>query len=218
MMELLGYNTRKGWQVTMKNKYLRLILAAIMAVGITLLASGQVVWAGQEADTAAVALAGQGEFSVSSLGIQPGSVKPPPDKFYACIDGTYSVGGVVVLEIKDLKPSYCVEAVLWNPRFQIHRLPDGAGDPVAHFLFLRIYYAGRLTYEIPAGDGIVTACYAVPPEKQAQFYFYNFYGMRFKKLDRPPTTWDTLDTTVDANNKTACALTQVSGVYALIGK
>ena len=147
-----------------------------------------------------------------------GSVKPPPSTLVACENGFYSVGGVATIEIKDLKPGYCVEAVLWNPRFQIHRLPDGVGSPLAHMLFLRIYLNGRLVYEILPGDGTVEACYALPPDKQAQFYFYDFYGKRFNKLTETPKTWDALDTRLDTEKKTACAFTQVSGVYGLIGK
>lgn len=147
-----------------------------------------------------------------------GSVKPPPSKFSACENGFYSVGGVATIEIKDLKPGYCIEAVLWNPRFQIHRLPDGVGSPLAHMLFLRVYLNGRLVYEVPAGDGTVETCYALPPDKQAQFYFYDFYGKRFNKTTEVPRTWEVLDTRVDTDKKTACAFTQVSGVYGLIGK
>lgn len=147
-----------------------------------------------------------------------GTVKPPPSRFSACENGFYSVGGVATIEIKDLKPGYCIEAVLWNPRFQIHRLPDGAGSPLAHMLFLRVYLNGRLVYDVPPGDGTVETCYALPPDKQAQFYFYDFYGKRFDKRTETPRTWDSLDTRVDTDKKTACAFTQVSGVYGLIGK
>ncbi|NUQ84511.1 MAG: hypothetical protein HUU11_07345 [Anaerolineales bacterium] len=200
------------------NKYLRITLALVVFLGVLLLAGGRSVWAGQDnAANAAVGLE-QGEPSLLAGPPGPGSVKPPPRHFKACKDGLYSVGGVVTIEIKNLKPGYCIEAVLWNPRFQFKRIPDEAGKVLAHMLFLRVYYQGRLTYELPIEDGSVEACYAVPPEKQAQFYFYDFYGVRFKKLTHPPKTWEALETRVDADNKTACAFTQVSGVYALVGK
>jgi hypothetical protein len=202
----------------MTHKYFRLVIAIVLVLGIAMLAKGQVVWAGQDDGSTPAAASAQGEYTVSLAGPKPGSVKPPPEEFYTCVDGFYSVGGVVTLDIKDLKPGYCVEAVLWNPRFQIHRLPDGAGSPLAHMLFLRIYLNGRLVYEILPGDGTVEACYALLPDKQAQFYFYDFYGMRFNKLTETPKTWDTLDTRLDTDKKTACAFTQVSGVYGLIGK
>lgn len=153
-----------------------------------------------------------------NFGQGSGSVKPPPSTLVACENGFYSVGGVATIEIKDLKPGYCIEAVLWNPRFQIHRLPDGVGAPLAHMLFLRVYLNGRLVYDVPSGDGTVETCYSLPPDKQAQFYFYDFYGKRFNKRTELPRTWDTLETTIDDQNKTACAFTQVSGVYGLIGK
>ena len=202
----------------MKTKFLRAVLAVVVVLGIALMAKGQVAWADQNETTDSFVALGQDDFSVLPAKPGPGSVKPPPKVFYACENGIYSVGGVATIEIKDLKPGYCIEAVLWNPRFQIHRLPDGAGSPLAHMLFLRVYLNGRLVYDVPPGDGTVETCYALPPDKEAQFYFYDFYGKRFNKRTELPRTWDTLETRVDTDNKTACAFTQVSGVYGLIGK
>ncbi len=202
----------------MKTKFLRAVLAVVVVLGIALMAKGQVAWADQSETTDSVVALGQGDFSVLPAEPGPGSVKPPPEVFYACENGIYSVGGVATIEIKDLKPGYCIEAVLWNPRFQIHRLPDGVGSPLARMLFLRVYLNGRLVYDVPPGDGTVETCYALPPDKEAQFYFYDFYGKRFNKRTELPRTWDTLDTRVDTDKKTACAFTQVSGVYGLIGK
>lgn len=202
----------------MVTKYLRVLIAVAVVLGVALLANGGVAWAGQDESAGAAVILEQGQPAVLLSKPGPGSVKPPPSKFHACEDGTYSVGGVVVLEIKDLKPGYCIEAFLWNPRFQIHRLPDGVGSPLAHMLFLRVYLNGRLVYDVLPGDGTVEACYALPPDKQAQFYFYDFYGKRFNKSTEMPRTWDVLDTRADTNKKTACAFTQVSGVYGLIGK
>ncbi|GAB4452436.1 MAG: hypothetical protein OHK0041_15790 [Anaerolineales bacterium] len=202
----------------MKNYPLRISLTLIVILTLFLLAGGETVWAVQGGAQSLSAPLNRTDFAPVPAKPGPGSVKPPPPFLSICKNGLYSIGGVATLEIKDLKPGYCVEAVLWNPRFQIHRIPDDAGKPLAHLLFLRIYYAGRLTYEILPGDGSVEACYALPPEKQRQFYFFDFYGMRFKKLTRPPHTWDALETRTDTQKKTACAFTQVSGVYALVGK
>jgi len=202
----------------MANKFVRGIIAVIVVIGIALLAKGQVAWADQENGLDPVIAAGNVEPAVLQAKPGPGSVKPPPSKAYICENGTHSVGGVVILEITDLKPGYCVEAVLWNPRFQFKRYPDGAGSALAHLLFLRIYYHGKLTYEVPMEDGTIEACYAIPPDKQGQFYFYDFYGMRFHKRTEPPKSWEPLETRVDDSNKTACAFTQTSGVYGLIGK
>jgi len=201
----------------MTNKYFRTILAIIAVLGIALLARGRVAWAGQDNTVGSAVILEQNNL-IPLAGPDPGSVKPPPTKFSACKDGFYSIGGVVTLEIKYLKPEYCIEASLWNPKFQIKRIPDGAGKALADFLFLKVYYSGHLVYDIPATDGTISACYAIPPKKQAQFYFYDFYGERFEKRTEPPHIWDILPTAVDPEKKIACAFTQVSGVYGLIGK
>ena len=198
-------------------KYTRVMMIIFLVLGTVLLARNSSAWAQPGTkDDSTVQFQGQSAANLSKP--DPGSVKPPPKKLTACENGSYSVGGVVILTITDLKPSYCVEAELWNPNFQIKRLPDGVGAPLAHLLFLRIYYAGHMVYEIPAGDGVVEACYALPPEKQGQFYFYDFYWERFKKHDKAPSEWDLIDTRVDTDKKIACAFTQTSGVYGLIGK
>ncbi|MFZ5884597.1 MAG: hypothetical protein ACOYYI_12530 [Chloroflexota bacterium] len=202
----------------MKIHPLRILLALSVVLTIFFLAGGETVWAVQGGGQSVSASLNRSGFAPAPGKPGPGSVKPPPPFLAICKDGLYSIGGVVALEIKDLKPGYCVEAILWNPRFQIRRIPEDAGKPLAHLLFLRVYYAGRLTYEILPGEGTVEACYALPPEKQGQFYFFDFYGMRFKKLTRPPLTWDPIETRTDTEKKTACAFTQVSGVYALVGK
>ncbi len=201
----------------MKHNSLRLLLTLLTVLVIFLLAGRQTAWAVQEVPPAASISSQPSGFIPAPDKPGPGSVKPPPAKLYFCKDGLYSVGGVVAMEIKDLKSGYCVEALLWNPRFQIRRLPEEAGAPLAHLLFLRIYYSGRLTYEIPPADGSVQSCYALPLDKKGSFYFFDFYGMRFKKLTRPPLTWNPIDTLEDTQNKTICAFTQVSGVYALVG-
>jgi hypothetical protein len=202
---------------TMGNKYLRIVIAIAMILGIVLLANEGVAWADSEAVGGSGVVLNRDEPSAPLGKPGPGSVKPPPHRFYACKNGLYSVGGVVTLDITDLKPGYCVEAYLWNPIFQIRRIPSDAGKALASTLFLKIYFEGKLVYEIPAGDGSIEACYAVPPKiKQAQFYFYDFYGKRFDKRTEPPTSWEKVNTTFE--NNTACAFTQKSGVYALIGK
>lgn len=201
----------------MTNKFFRVVIAVVVVLGIALLAKGQVAWAGPN-NAAPAAVSGQGDTSVLLAKPKPGSVKPPPPVLHACAKGLYSVGGVVVMEIKDLEPGYCVEAELSSPYFPVYPIQAEAGNALAHFLFVRIYFHGSLTDDLPAEDGTVDACYAIPPEKQAQFYFYDFYWKRFEKRAEAPLVWDLIDTRVDTEGKTACAFTQVSGVYGLIGK
>lgn len=205
-------------RVIMKHNPLRIILTFITVLVIFILAGGETAWAVQDVPPRADSFPATSGFAPAPDKPGPGSVKPPPSKGYFCKDGLYSVGGVVTIEIKDIQKGYCIEALLWNPRFQIHRIPEEAGLPLAHLLFMRIYYAGRLTYEIPLAQGSVKSCYALLPDKKASFYFFDFYGMRFKKRTRPPVTWTPIDTAEDTEKKTICALTQVSGVYALVGK
>lgn len=196
-------------------KYLRLFIASALVLGIALLAKGGVAWAGKSERPEAVSGLGQSEPLPQA---KSGSVQPPPAKGAFCQDGFYSVGGVVTLDIQELMPGYCIEAELWNPIYKAKLIPEEAGNTLAHSLFIRIYYHGVLVYEILPGDGSVEACYAMHPEKQAQFYFYDYYGTRFEKRTEPPETWDPFETRVDDENKVVCAFTHTSGLYALVGK
>ncbi|MEP7133556.1 MAG: SdrD B-like domain-containing protein [Chloroflexota bacterium] len=147
--------------------------------------------------------------------VKPGTVKPPPPFVKACENGVFSVGGAVTLEIKDLKPDYCIEALLWNHAFSVGRIPKDAGKVLAYIGFVRIYHHSRLVHELPAEDGTIKACFAIPLGKQAQIYFLDFYGPRFGNRTGQPS-WEKVDTTVE--NGIACAFVQKSGAYALIGK
>ena len=201
----------------MNTRFVRVIIAIGIVSGILLMAAGQVVWA-EPAEVSASTTSSEIVSSSPLLNTESGSVKPPPSKLTACGNGSYSVGGVVVLEITDLKPDYCVIAVLRNPKFQVKRIPSDEGKPQAQFLFLHMYYKKKLIHEVPATDGTIVACYALPPEKTVKFFFYDLYWARFKTLTAAPAAWAALDTQVNDGNKTACAFTPFSGVYALVGK
>ena len=146
---------------------------------------------------------------------KPGSVKPPPRFIRTCKDGNYSIGGVTGLTVSDLKPGYCLQSFLWNHHFAFGHIPNDAGKILVDITFLQIFHHGRLIQELPATDGSITICYAVPPGKEAQIYFYDFNHHYFdKRAGRP--SWDPLPTTVE--NGVACAPAQSTGAYALIGK
>lgn len=146
---------------------------------------------------------------------EPGTVKPPPRVVKTCKDGNYSVGGVSGLKVSGLKPGYCLKAFLWNHRFAFGRIPKDAGKLLADITFLQIFHYGRLIQELPVQDGKIMICYAVPPNKQAQIYFYDFNRAHFGKKTGQPS-WEPLPTTVE--NGVACAPAQSTGAYALIGK
>ena len=153
--------------------------------------------------------------SARSAASDPGTVKPPPGEITICKDGVHLVGGVSTLEVKILAPGYCVVAFLRNHAFAVGRIPDGAGNVLAHITFVRIFYQGKLISALPVKDGTVQLCYAVPPGKTAQLYFFDFYGPRLHGGKGQPS-WTALQTTVDGGK--ACSGAQETGAYAIIGQ
>jgi hypothetical protein len=192
---------------------IRLFIVLVLVFGIAVLAGGNVAWAGQKAGNDPVPQ------NVVSNGPaldkpEPGSVKPPPAEVTICKDGAYSVGGVSTLEVTDLADGYCIVASLRNHAFAVGHIPDGAGSALAHLTLVRVYYHGKLVSELPVGDGQSKLCYAMPPGRTGQIYFYDFYGPQLK---RPGSRdWAPLDTTV--TDGIACTAAQSTGAYALMGK
>jgi hypothetical protein len=196
------------------NKLMRLVLFIALLAGVLTLARGRVAWADATAAADPSGLASQG--AAPNLDKpDPGSVKPPRPEIKFCEDGLYSVGGVATVHVEDLAPGYCLEAFLHNKNYALGRIPEGAGKILANVTFLRVFYHGKFTYEVPAEDGDIEICFAVPPGTQAQIYFYNHYGPRFGEVTGQPA-WEPLPTTVE--DGIACAPAQISGAYALIGE
>jgi hypothetical protein len=193
---------------------LRFLIVLVLVAAIAAIARSNVAWAGA-VGTSGMAIQQQEQFSPASDKPDPGSVRPPSGDLTVCEEGSRSVGGVSTLEVTDLAPGYCIVAFLRNHAFAVGRIPDGAGSVLAHITFLRVFYHGRLIQELPEEDGRVEICYAVPPGKTAQIYFFNFYGPRFGDRTGQPS-WEPLETTLDGS--VACAAAQISGAYALIGK
>ena len=194
-------------------KTIRILIAILLVATIAVLAGNRVAWAGTGTE-AEQALTSAGDSSLALDKPEPGSVKPPPAEVTACQDGVHSVGGVSILDVKNLTPGYCLVAFLRNHAFAVGHIPNGAGDVLAHITFLRVFYHGKLIPELPTKDGQVQICYAVPPGKQAQIYFFDFYGPRFERTGQP--AWEPLETTV--TDGVACAAAQATGAYALIVK
>jgi len=196
------------------SKYIRIFIVIALVGGVAILAKDKVAWAEPKSDVAPSSLALE-DASPSSDKPDPGSVKPPRPEIEFCETGLYSVGGVATFQVNALAPGYCLEAFLHNKSFALGRIPDGAGKVLANATFLRVYYHGKFVYEVPEEDGNVMICYAIPPGKQAQIYFFDFYGPRFGERTGQPS-WEPLPTTVE--DGIACAPAQTSGAYALIGK
>lgn len=195
-------------------KSIRILIAIALMLGIAILARNNVAWAGPTAEVRQSAQA-QDEPSVSLAKPEPGTVKPPPAEITVCEDGIYSVGGVATLRVNGIALGHCLAAFLRNHGFALGRIPDGAGEFLANITFIRAFDQGSLIYELPAEDGDVQICYAVPPGTEAQIYFFDFYGPRFGERTGQPS-WEPLETTVE--NGIACAPAQTSGAYALIGQ
>jgi hypothetical protein len=145
----------------------------------------------------------------------PGTVQPPPAEVTICQDGFASVGGISTLEVNNLAPGYCLAAFLRNRGFALGRIPDGAGQVLSNITFLRVFFNSNFVYEVAEGDGDVLVCYAIPAGREAQIYFFDFYGPRFGERTGQPE-WEPLETTVE--NGVACAEARTSGAYALIGQ
>src|SRR5690606_22512049 len=104
------------------------------------------------------------------------TVKPPPPHILRCVSGIGSLSGVSTLSVRDLATGYCLAGFLRDHTFALGQIPPGAGQFLADITFLRIFYYGKLVSDLPEEDGRVRVCYAVPPGKQAQIYFIDFYG------------------------------------------
>lgn len=147
----------------------------------------------------------------------PGSVQPPPTDIDVCDPGIYPLGGISTLRVNRLADDYCLRAYLWNNAFAIGRIPGGAGRILAEVTFIEYFFQDRFVYkyDVPGEKDSIQTCYVVPIGMQAQIYFWDFFGARFGERRGKPG-WEPLETTV--TNGIACAVTQTSGAYALIGK
>ncbi|NOY99951.1 MAG: hypothetical protein GXP40_12265 [Chloroflexi bacterium] len=199
-------------------KITRLLIAVALVLGVVALAGNHVAWADTaEADLPGLVL-GQGRPALSQADAQKGSVVPPPATFTVCspydIPGVYSVGGVATLHLDEFSQGYCVGTILWNHRFAPGRLPDGAGGFLSEIVFVRIYLYGNLVDKVSTGVGDVSVCFALPPDKEGQIYFYDFYGPRFFHRTGQPAWVSTVTTN---ENGIVCTTALASGAYALVG-
>jgi hypothetical protein len=140
-----------------------------------------------------------------AAGDDHGTVKPPPKKVKACRRGTYSVGGEAILKVKRLAPHYCVQASLRHRNEVWGNIPAGAGKILADLTLFQVIYKHHPVKSLPASDGHVELCYAVPPGKNAGLYYLDKHHV-----------WTPLETTFKKG--AACARIRTSGYYALIGK
>lgn len=196
------------------SKLIRIFIAVVLVSAIVIVAEKNVAWAGTSPEPQQAADA-QVSASLALDKHEPGTVKPPPGELTVCEDGVHSAGGVSVLHVKDLAPGYCIVAFLRNHAFAVGQVPDGAGKILAQITFVRIFHHGKLVHELPEEDGQLQLCYAAPPDRTVQMYFFDFYGPQLGQRTGKPS-WTPLETDVDGGQ--ACASAQITGAYGLMGK
>ncbi len=199
---------QKGRAYSM-NKYLRVFIMIAVLLGTVGLARNRVAWAQPAAEPSQSVGAQDVSFAPEqdiNYHDDDGTVKPPPKKTRICKDGSYSLGGVATLNVKNLAPDYCLVASLKKHQQTPGRIPHGAGKILADITVFQVIYRHHHVGNLPAKDGTVELCYAIPPGKNASLYFLNG-----RKL-----VWQPLETTVAGG--TACAQIRASGSYAMIGK
>jgi len=191
-------------------KFVRILIAISLVLGITVLARNNVAWAGPAAEADQSALA-QDDLNDPGHDDDPGTVKPPPGKTMICKKGVYSVGGSSVLRVTKLAKRYCVKASTTRRSRATGTIPDGAGRLLSNAVFLQMLYRDHPILKLPEKYGQVQICFAVPHHRHAKIYFLNSSG---NQSGNP--TWVPLRTTV--RHGVACASAQITGSYALIGK
>ena len=195
----------------MMGKSTRILIAVILLLSLVLLGWEEVAWAANPGSHPSASLSAR-----QPVGLQhrkhcdwergtplkrckdddddDGSVKPPPDIIKTCERGTFSVGGIVTLEVKNLRKHTCLNADTRPYDPDVDRIPPNIGTILTDLLNLNI----------PPRTTKVQICFAVPPGEQVKIYAST------------DGFWKPLKTKV--KNGLACAEVSSSGRFALIGK
>ncbi len=191
------------------NKTVRVLIAFIFVLGIVVVAKGNVAWAASSPMEAQSAPA-QVESAPPMLYPEPGTVKPPAPVITITSSGVYSIGGFCSITVKNLVNGFGVNGSLFYSKLK--PLPKDAGQILFGSCFLQYFkFLPPPNVELdklPSDKGSADICFAVPPGKQGKVYFYDV-------LSGNPV-WTALETTL--KNGFACAASNMSGGYALVGK
>lgn len=194
------------------NKYFRVIIALALVLGVAILATDNLAWAGPKTEMDSSDLA-QDELSPPLAAPEPGSVKPPPDSvIIADTGGTFPIGGIctffVEYNISGLKDVVFVEKSIEKSRSIPFPEDDGKIHlPGCHVLH---YKLNQLMTEMSLDDGRWEICFAARPEVTTTIYYY----LDDLEVITPP--WVPLETTVE--DGIACAPALFTGVYAPASK
>jgi hypothetical protein len=191
-------------------KYIRILIAIAMILGLVLLAKNQAAWAAQPADDSDdSALAQIGPYAPWQREdpcerekfrtkhpekCNGGSVRPPHPNIHVCERGEFSVGGVAVVDINNLRNEGCLTANTRSPDANLDRLPSGGGTIVSDVIVMTL----------PPKGATLKICFAVPPGEDAKIY------------SSAGGTLNPLKTNV--KNGIACANVKNSGNFMLVGQ
>jgi hypothetical protein len=201
-------------------KFIRIFMALIVVLGLTLLAKNNAAWAANPgADPNQSSLA-QAEQSTSSkkddddckdkdkdkkkkhddkdkdkCDDDDGTVKPPKDHHKICKKEKKSVGGVVVVDVKEMPDKHCVEASTKSPDPSEDKLPPDSGKVVSDVL----------TLTMSSSETKVSICFAASPLQK-----------KVNVLSSSTGSWLAIKT--DVNQGMACADVPSAGKFVLVAQ
>jgi hypothetical protein len=184
------------------NKGLRILLAALLLMGILLLARDHPAWAGNStAQNNQVALQGSDQLVTLNGGREPGSVKPPPIVVIIIPrTGGTSIGGVCIVYVDRLAEDINLRGELLGYDSLKERPKDNARylAGVCHLTYSR---GGLIIAVLKPADGNVRICFAALPKIDGKIRIFD------------ERAWTILDTILD--HATNCAPAQMTGKYVL---
>ena len=207
-------------------KFIRVMIAISLMLGIVILARKNAAWAANPAAESDRSSQDQAGLSISPAKDDDcdkdkgkdkdkckGTVKPPPGIIIPVTGGgTYSVGGICTMTI-----AYNVSGLsdLLSLEVPVEKsssvpFPESNGKiqlPGCHVLH---YQSGQLMTEMSPEAGSWTICFAAQPKKTTTIYYY------LDNLETVVPIWIPLETTIE--NGIACAPANYSAVYAPASK
>ena len=193
-------------------KFIRVLIAISLVMGIVLLAQARVAWANHSVAPSLSAENHEMQSLVPAPGVDcnkdkdkdkdkcKGTVKPPSRDIIIPVTGSYSVGGFCTLSVEFSDPEITLDASIEDPL--PGELPADV-QKIRQGCLLTFYRSNQRLNELPPDLGNTTICFAGIPSKQMLVYFYDIYS--------PNPGWVALETT--DQDGIVCALGNGSGVY-----
>ena len=183
-------------------KTIRYIGAAIILLGILLLAGNQIATAGGLPWQNSTAIQSQNASAMSASNQHKGTVTSPPIELpLITVPGNYSLGGVCTLLVAQLQPNITLHAILL-PFNTLAKKPTNITRYLAGDCSLKYQLSGKLLAVLTNNEGSVQICFAQIPNIIGQIYV----------LDG--RTWAALITTPTSGME--CATADETGDYVLV--